>query len=401
MDNQLFIKAKNISKEYHSKNNKQVIPVFSRKNNTQVFKALDNVSFEIFEGERVGLIGSNGAGKTTLLNIISNFSTATSGSIDVHGEVNPIMDIGGSVQPELTGLENIYVAGDMYGKSKQEISDMIPELLEFIDIGDYINRPVKSYSSGMRAKLSFSLISFIQPEILIIDEVLGVGDINFYKKSSQKIQELCQKGKILLVVSHSMQTIKDFSDRCIWMDHGKIRMDGPTESVTKAYIEWSNEKMEAKMRTDLIEQYKTVSTKTGDIIMENIQLLHNSKDCLIHEVFNDIQIQVFLDVKNNYDHIDCIFTIYNMYDYILWENSYFEDTGKFLSLYKGKKLKIQTELKHCPLSEGNYELECQLIHNGKELLKKNQLFHITNNVISYRSKPEVFCEYAIEHTFLE
>ncbi len=199
--------------------------------------AVDNTSISINEGERVGFIGPNGAGKTTLLKIIAGLTRQTSGLVDVDGQVSCIMTLGVGLREELTGRENIILDAEINGRSKAEIMPILEDLIKFADIGEFIDQPVRTYSSGMKARLSFAMITFISPEILIIDEALSVGDSQFVLKSSAKMKEICSRGKILLIVSHSMDAIVTLCSRCLWIESGRVIADGQPKEVTEKYLE--------------------------------------------------------------------------------------------------------------------------------------------------------------------
>lgn len=213
-----------------------------------VKRAVDNVSLTIGQGERVGIIGRNGAGKTTLLQIMAGLLRPTSGQLDVTGHVNCIMTLGVGLREEMTGRENIYVDGELNGKSRQNINALQDEIVAFADIGEFIDHPVRMYSTGMKARLTFALLTFIEPEILIIDETLSAGDTEFGKKASKKMRDLCDRGKIIILVSHGMKVIRDMCTRCIWMDNGRVIMDGPSDEVTEAYSESVRKTDEEEMR---------------------------------------------------------------------------------------------------------------------------------------------------------
>jgi len=215
---------------------------------TGVKRAVDNVSLSIEHGERLGIIGRNGAGKTTLLQIMAGLLRPTSGQLDVSGRVNCVMTLGVGLREEMTGRENIYVDGELNAKTRDEIDALQDDIIAFADIGEFIDRPVRTYSTGMKARLAFGLITFIEPEILIIDEALSAGDAEFGRKASKKIRDLCDRGKIMILVSHSMQAIRDMCTRCIWMENGQIVMDGSSEEVTEAYREAVRKTDEEEMR---------------------------------------------------------------------------------------------------------------------------------------------------------
>ncbi|MBF9231984.1 ABC transporter ATP-binding protein [Microvirga alba] len=198
-------------------------------------RALDDVSFEIREGERVGIIGRNGAGKTTLLSILAGISDPTSGTIEAEGDIHAILTIGTVLREDATGRENIYIDGLFHGKSRAEIDDSVQEIIDFTELGEFIDRPVRTYSSGMKAKLAFALGSAIKPDILIIDETLSVGDAFFADKASRRMREIADRGRIVILVSHGLSSIVEMCDRCLWLDQGRLIMDGSPAEVTRAY----------------------------------------------------------------------------------------------------------------------------------------------------------------------
>jgi lipopolysaccharide transport system ATP-binding protein len=198
-------------------------------------QALRAVSFDIGVGERVGIIGRNGAGKTTLLSLLAGISQPTAGTIAINGDVHAMLTIGAVLRDEATGRENIYLDGAVHGKSGKDIEAHVEEVIAFSELGDFIDRPVRTYSSGMKARLAFSMGAFIEPDILIIDETLSVGDVFFAAKASQRMKEIAAQGRTVIVVSHSLGAIVEMCERCLWFDQGSLVMDGPAAAVTKAY----------------------------------------------------------------------------------------------------------------------------------------------------------------------
>lgn len=201
----------------------------------QTFWALKDVSFEVFKGEVVGIIGRNGSGKSTLLKIIAGLFRPTEGSVLVQGSIVPMLELGSGFDPELTGRENVFLNGAILGYSKEFLKERFPEILEFSELGDFINMPLKTYSSGMMMRLAFSVATIVEPEILIVDEILAVGDEAFQKKSRSKMMELMGGGTTVLYVSHSLEQIRELCNRVIWLDSGKIVMQGAAEDVCDAY----------------------------------------------------------------------------------------------------------------------------------------------------------------------
>jgi lipopolysaccharide transport system ATP-binding protein len=214
--------------------------------------AVDGVSLTIQPGERLGIVGRNGAGKSTLLHIIAGLSSPTSGSIEIDGKVTSVMTLGVGLRDDLSGRENIYVDGEIQGKARHEIEKALDEIIAFADLGEFIDFPVRTYSTGMKARLAFSMISHIDPEILIIDEALSVGDATFSAKATARIMEICARGKIVIIVSHGMQSVRDICNRCLWMENGHVIMDGSPEAVTKAYIN----SVRADDEAELMEKFR-------------------------------------------------------------------------------------------------------------------------------------------------
>ncbi len=198
--------------------------------------ALRNVSFSIDPGETVGIIGCNGAGKSTLLKILSNITYPTSGTVDVDGRVAPMLEVGTGFHPELTGRENIYLNGSILGMTKREVDRKLEAIIEFSGVEKFIDTPIKRYSSGMRLRLGFAVAAHLDAEILIVDEVLAVGDAAFQKKCLEVMANLRTQTRTVLFVSHNLAAVENLCKRCIWIDHGQLRMDGESRSVIQAYM---------------------------------------------------------------------------------------------------------------------------------------------------------------------
>ncbi|NNF98059.1 MAG: ATP-binding cassette domain-containing protein [Desulfobacteraceae bacterium] len=201
-----------------------------------VLRALHDVSFEVDSGEVVGFIGHNGAGKSTLLKILCRITDPTFGRVEIRGRISSLLEVGTGFHPELTGRENVYLNGTILGMRKNEIDDRFDEIVEFSGIEKFIETPVKRYSSGMRVRLAFSVAAHLEPEILIVDEVLAVGDIEFQRKCLNKMKEFGGRGRTVLFVSHNMQAITRLCSRVIVLEHGQIVDDGPAEKVVAAYL---------------------------------------------------------------------------------------------------------------------------------------------------------------------
>lgn len=206
-----------------------------KKKKNENFWALKDVSFNIGKGEVVGLIGSNGAGKSTLLKVVSGVMKPTKGKVKVKGVISPMIELGAGFDGNLTARENIYLNGAILGYSKEFLDDKFDEIVEFSELKDFLDVPVKNFSSGMTAKLAFSIATIVNPEILIVDEILSVGDIKFQEKSKRKMMEMIKGGTTVLYVSHSLESIKDLCTKVVWLEHGKVVKMGDTNKICDAY----------------------------------------------------------------------------------------------------------------------------------------------------------------------
>ena len=206
------------------------------------FWALKGVTFCVEKGETVGVIGDNGAGKSTLLKILAGTLTPTSGILERRGRVAALLELGAGFHPELTGRQNIYLNASLLGLSEKEIKDLEEEIIAFSELDNFIDQPVKTYSSGMYVRLAFSIAVQVNPDILIVDEALSVGDLHFQKKSIDRIMEFKKAGKTIFFCSHSMYHITHLCERAIWLDQGRIKLMGPAKEVVQAYEDWSREK---------------------------------------------------------------------------------------------------------------------------------------------------------------
>lgn len=241
-----MIKTENISMKFNlgiEKNfsiKEGFISIFDRKrrNKKEQFWALKDINFEVAKGEVLGLIGSNGAGKSTLLKIISGVMKPTHGKIEVGGVISPMIELGAGFDMELTARENIYLNGAVLGYSKKLIDEKFEEIVDFSEVKEFLDAPLKTFSSGMIAKLAFSIATIVNPEILIVDEILSVGDIKFQDKSKKKMISMITGGTTVVFVSHSLQQIKDLCTKVVWIERGKIKKIGETEKVCDEYYKY-------------------------------------------------------------------------------------------------------------------------------------------------------------------
>ncbi|MGE5329810.1 MAG: ABC transporter ATP-binding protein [Deltaproteobacteria bacterium] len=401
MADKLFIKMNDVYKIF-AINKSSVIKniktfkqtAISNENKANNFIALENINIEINEGERVGIIGPNGAGKSTLLSLIGGFAEQSSGDIKINGKINAIMTLGVGIREELTGIENIYTEGELHGKTKSEVDKLLNEIIEFADIGEYINKPVRTYSSGMKARLSFAMLSFVEPEILIIDEVLGVGDADFALKSAKKIQELCSKGKILIVVSHAMGTITSMADRTIWLDKGKIIMDGDSLSVTRAYIESVKKKEEEELNNKLIIRVETSKLKGAVKINDYYLVSSDMQKKTIFELYEELMVHVVIEGVDDLLEWDIRLSLIKMDGTLIMQNLASQDGAKLPPILKGNRINIDVKVGDIKFSEGVYEVLCEVLDSsGIAVAKEATVVKVVNLVIFNASKPDYYCKY--------
>lgn len=210
--------------------------VFWKKNRVEVHKVLEDINIKIKKGETVALIGTNGSGKSTLLKLMTKIIYPTSGDIKINGKLTSLLELGAGFHPDFTGRENIYFNASIFGLTAKEIDNRINEIIEFSELGDFIDSPVRTYSSGMYMRLAFSVAINVDAEVLLIDEILAVGDQHFQDKCFAKLEELKNSDKTIVIVSHSLGAIKNLCNRAIWIYEGKVRMDGETNKVIDEYL---------------------------------------------------------------------------------------------------------------------------------------------------------------------
>ena len=212
-----------------------VVSFLKGKQQYEEFHALENVTFDVKRGEIFGVIGRNGAGKSTLLKVVSGIYKPTSGKAVSAGRIAPMLELGSGFDQELSGHDNIFLNGAILGFTEDFLKQKYDEIVAFSELGEFIHQPIKTYSSGMMMRLAFSVATIVEPEILIVDEILAVGDASFQQKSRARMLELMQGGTTVLFVSHSMDQIREMCDRVLWLDHGTVKMIGETQAVCDAY----------------------------------------------------------------------------------------------------------------------------------------------------------------------
>jgi len=300
MTNQdLAVNLKGVSKKYKLFRNKtdrmkEALHPF-KKSFHQEFFALRDVDLQVRRGEILGIVGMNGSGKSTLLKIISGIIPPTSGEVNVSGNVVPLLELGAGFNPEFTGMENIYFYNSILGYSRKQTQKIVDNIIDFAEIGDFIHQPLKTYSSGMKARLSFAVSVNIQPDILILDEVLSVGDELFKRKSYAKIEEFFNAGKTILFVSHSAQSVNQLCSRAVMLVDGRLVLEGPAKFITMNYQKLIFSRPEQKKQ--LLQEFKTLIPREDS---DDLHIISPQYQEMTEEVFsgNDTyEIKPFL-VKN-------------------------------------------------------------------------------------------------------
>jgi ABC-type polysaccharide/polyol phosphate transport system ATPase subunit len=241
---EVVIKVENVGMEFHLNKEKvdnlkeYVIKFLKRQLKFTTFWALKDISFEVEKGDKLGIVGLNGAGKSTLLKLISGVIKPTEGNIEIKGTIVPLLELGSGFDPEYTGRENIYLKGSLLGYSKSYLDDKFDEIVEFSELEDFIDVPLKNYSTGMGARLAFSLATVVNPQIMILDEVLSVGDAKFREKSEERMKSMLNEDVTVLFVSHSLYQVRNLCNKVMWLENGKMVMQGPVDEVCNKYEEW-------------------------------------------------------------------------------------------------------------------------------------------------------------------
>lgn len=256
------------------------------------FWALQDVNLQIKPGEKIGLIGSNGAGKSTILKLLSRITSPTTGEIILRGRVASLLEVGSGFHPELTGRENIYLNGSILGMNKKEIDLKFDEIVAFSEVGNFIDTPFKHFSSGMGMKLAFAVAAFLEPEILLIDEVLAVGDLSFQRKSLQKMQQIsASDGKTIVFVSHDLGAISYLCDKGIFLDHGQVKYFGPIDKTIEKYTKFKLEQATARQSAPLIDLSTHPHKKNPYQGITQVEVLVNNQPSLFFKAGDDLKLK--------------------------------------------------------------------------------------------------------------
>ena len=362
-DDDMAIRVTNLSKHYqiYDKPRDRLLQMLARgrRQYFHEFRALHEVSFDVQRGETVGIIGRNGSGKSTLLQLLCGTLSPTSGSIAINGKVAALLELGAGFNPEFTGRENVVMSASLYGLTGDEIVERFDHIAEFADIGEFIDRPVKTYSSGMFVRLAFALQVHTDPEIFLIDEAMAVGDHRFVQKCYKRMEELKRDGTSLLLVSHDTTAIKMLCDRAMWIHDGRMLSIGPASEVVDAYRNWSDS-IDKEIVTSAGVEFETSHLRLG---IGKLRLLNKSdEDCysFVHGSTVKIEIPVINRALDQSTRIRVGFSIRNNRG-IEITGSNTDVTGTDLDLpEEGREAVLTVELDLPLLAGGRYSLTVSL-----------------------------------------
>lgn len=317
-----------------------------------LFKALDDINFSIEPGEVVGIIGHNGAGKSTLLKLLAGISTPTSGSVKITGRIAPLIEVGAGFVPDFTGRENVYLNGSILGLSRKEIDKKFDEIVDFAEMAEFIETPVKRYSSGMQVKLAFAVATSIESEILIVDEVLAVGDLAFQRKCFDRMEDLIKrKGKTVLIVSHNIRQVQRLCHRVLLFDHGKIREDGPPRKVCDHFYAQNDEKIRLASPGAQLRSYSS----SGELELVDVRFVDVSSRSTDYVTYNqDCELSFRILVTNELDDVTFGFGFHTTdFLYLTTHNS--ENQLSITNVSVGEHV-IKCKIHRLPLLPGVYSL---------------------------------------------
>lgn len=347
-------------------------------------RALDGVSFRLHEGERVGVIGRNGAGKTTLISILANLTEPTSGDVHVTGEVHAMLTIGAVLREELTGRENIMLDAAIHGRTEEEINAVAEDIVTFSELGAFIERPVRTYSSGMKARLAFSMGAFIDPDILILDETLSVGDAFFSKKASRRMKEIAECGRIVVMVTQSSDVIIDMCTRCLWLDEGRLRMDGDPRDVTAAYENSVRDADEAALRRkfgtepDIEKRHHVGSIRSVELLQDKKRRQASAA------AMKPLTVRIEGELSPDAGTCDLVLSLMRVDGRQLWKQSLAE-TGRTLG--GGSNFDVEVLFDPFILGDDLYRLDVRLVDDDGPCDAALRVFEVVDEQGQFGGKP--------------
>lgn len=335
-----------------------------RRPKEETFWALRGICLEVHQGEVLGLIGRNGAGKSTLLKVLSRITKPTSGWAEIHGRVGSLLEVGTGFHPELTGRDNIFLNGAILGMRKAEIESKFDEIVAFAEIDQFIDTPVKHYSSGMHVRLAFAVAAHLDPEILFVDEVLAVGDVAFQKKCLGKMGDVAQSGRTIILVSHNMAAVNALCSRCVILNGGGVEFEGPTAKATARYYA---ESLSVTAGSDLSNRPREGSGKARFISIYVQALDSGGRPLELPCPGCNLSIEVELQCQSNISHTNLAIIFYDSNGYRLIDTNTAQK-GQFLSMQAGQKAKAKFLLREVLLKPGKYLVGLWLGREGTEVI---------------------------------
>ncbi len=332
---------------------------------------INDISFNVEQGEALGIIGLNGAGKSTLLKMIAGTTQPTTGTIQITGHVAALLELGMGFHPEFTGRQNVYMSGQLLGLTQKDINELMPEIEAFAEIGDYIDQPVRIYSSGMQMRLAFSIATAKRPDILIIDEALSVGDSYFQHKSFDRIRQFRQQGTTLLLVSHDKAAIQSICDKAILLDKGRIAMQGPPEHVMDFYNAMIAEHENNTVSLNTTSEGKTqTNSGTGEAEIKNINLLNSNHEAIdVADVGQNVTLSIDIKINEAIDELVLGYMIKDRLGLPIYGTNTHHLKQHLYTLQQGDKINYQFDFS-LNLGEGTYSIAIAL-HTADTHLEKN------------------------------
>jgi len=343
---------------------------------TQTFWALRNVSFELKRGEVLGLIGRNGAGKSTLLKILSRITRPTGGHAEISGRVASLLEVGTGFQQELTGRENIYLNGAIMGMKKAEIQRKFDEIVEFSEVEKFLDTPVKRYSSGMFVRLAFAVAAHLEPEVLIVDEVLAVGDAAFQKKCVGKMDEVAREGRTVLFVSHNMASIGNLCGRALWLENGNVRLDGESASTIAAYLAadaasssiWTNPER----------------VRGSEFHLDSVRILSKEyQPSPVVHFDSEFRVEVTSEIGTSIKDVAISYQIKDLQGNIVWSSWDTDTTGLKHSIREPGRYKSTCSVPGSMLRPGRYVLSVAAHNNLKVLARHPEILMFDVSELGY------------------
>lgn len=376
MSSEIALKVQGLSKRYYiyDKPHHRLLQMLLARTGRRFYRefvALQDISFAVPRGKVVGILGKNGAGKSTLLQIICGTLTPSDGAVEVRGRVAALLELGSGFNPEFTGIENIYLNGQILGLSREEVDAKLADILAFADIGDFVHQPVKTYSSGMFARLAFSVAVNVEPDLLIVDEALSVGDAWFQHKSMARMRQLMESGCSVLFVSHSIDAVRALCDEAIWLEQGRVKMQGNVTDVTNAYmndvfiehnrivlqsmkqIETTDESsilsianqqemVEVDLTSDKVVPPTSNHLVSGSVVSVRSKLLRNSQGQVTDylDQGEEFSLEFELDIHKKINNLSLGFLIKDQFGQELTGESFFNTHKKSLNIEPGQTVRF-------------------------------------------------------------